>query len=104
MATKKTLCRSANGAFVRNLGWKRTPTGYAQHKFHLGRDESAATLANLRLEHLWQQVVQRWERENGREVYPTDRPSGTPSPCLSPRRYGRGNTSRPSPCRARTQR
>jgi hypothetical protein len=74
MAKKKTLCRVASGTFVRNLGWKRTATGYTQHKFHLGRDEAKATLANLRLEQLWVEVCKRWERENSTELYPTDRP------------------------------
>jgi integrase len=74
MAKKKTLCRAASGGFVRNLGWKRTPVGFDQHKFHLGRDESKATLANLRLEQLWQEVGKRWERENQYALEPTDRP------------------------------
>ena len=74
MASKKTLCRVASGAFVRNIGWKRTASGYAQHKFHLGRDEAKATLANLRLEQLWREVVGRWERENFDQLSPTDRP------------------------------
>src|SRR5262249_7470126 len=63
MARKSALCRASNGLFVRNLGWKRTPTGFAQHKFYLGRDEPAAGLASLRLERLWEQVCKRWERE-----------------------------------------
>lgn len=75
MATKKELCRAANGVFVRNIGWKvKSMGGYAQHKFYLGRDESKATLASLRLEQLWQQVCKRWQRENSCEIYPTDRP------------------------------
>ncbi|HVK11500.1 MAG TPA: hypothetical protein VM597_22205 [Gemmataceae bacterium] len=74
MASKKTLCRVASGAFVRNIGWKRTASGYAQHKFHLGRDEAKATLANLRLEQLWREVVGCWERENSDQLTPTDRP------------------------------
>ncbi len=74
MAKKKALCRAASGAFVRNLGWKRTALGYTQHKFHLGKDETKAALANLRLEHLWTEVNKRWERENSTELNPTDRP------------------------------
>src|SRR4051794_14032758 len=74
MAKKKALCRASNGLFVRNLGWKRSAAGYAQHKFYLGRDESQALLASLRLEQLWDQVSRRWERENPTELYPTDRP------------------------------
>jgi hypothetical protein len=52
MARKKTLTRTAGGSYVRNLGWKPSATAYTQHKFHLGRDETKATLANLRLEQL----------------------------------------------------
>ena len=26
------------GLFCRDLGWKRTPTGFTQHRFYLGRD------------------------------------------------------------------
>src|SRR5262245_37933024 len=74
MAKQKPLCRAANGLFVRNLGWKRTATGYAQHKFYLGREPDKATLAGLRLEQLWEQVGRRWQRENPTELYPTDRP------------------------------
>jgi hypothetical protein len=74
MARKKTLCRASNGLFVRNLGWKRMPSGYAQHKFYLGREESKATLASLRLEQLWDQVSRRWERENQTDLHATDRP------------------------------
>lgn len=73
MAKKKSVCRTSSGSFVRNLGWKRAPSGYAQHKFHLGRDEGKAALANLRLEYLWAQVCRRWERDKGYELYPTDR-------------------------------
>jgi hypothetical protein len=74
MAKKKMLCRAENGSYVRNLGWKRSQAGYSQHKFHLGRDESKATMANLRLEQLWQEVCKRWVRENQYELDPTDRP------------------------------
>jgi hypothetical protein len=75
MAAKKELCRASNGVFVRNLGWKMTASGgYTQHKFYLGRDESKARLAGLRLEQLWQQVCVRWNRENLYELHPTKRP------------------------------
>jgi hypothetical protein len=74
MASKKILCRAANGLFVRNLGWQQTPAGCAQRKFYLGRDEVKARLASLRLEQLWDQVTRRWEKGNGSELYPTDRP------------------------------
>ena len=73
MAKKKSVCRTSSGSFVRNLGWKRSSSGYAQHKFHLGRDEGKAALANLRLEQLWVEVNRRWERENAYQLYPTDR-------------------------------
>lgn len=75
MGMRKELCRATNGLFVRNLGWKVTPTGaYTQHKFYLGREESKAKLASLRLEQLWQEVCKRMERENAYELNPTDRP------------------------------
>lgn len=74
MAKKKQLTRTASGTYVRNLGWKRNGLGYSQHKFHLGRDEVKATLANLRLEQLWDEVSKRWARDNDTELYPTDRP------------------------------
>lgn len=63
MAQKSNLTRNARGLFLRNLGWKRSGAGYTQHKFYLGRDESTATLVSLRLEELWKQVEDRWERE-----------------------------------------
>ena len=69
MAKKKALCRASRGLYVRNLGWKRTPDGYAQHKFYLGRDEAKATFASLRLEQLRDQVNRRWERENKTELW-----------------------------------
>ena len=62
MARKRDLCRAADGQFVRNLGWKRTPNGYTQAKFRLGRDQDAAKLASLRLERLWDEVTARWQR------------------------------------------
>ncbi|MEI8371653.1 MAG: hypothetical protein WCJ35_02345 [Planctomycetota bacterium] len=65
MATKKELGRDSKGRYFRNLGWKKTPKGYAQQKFYLGRDDSKAKLANLRLEQLWQQITRQWEREAG---------------------------------------
>src|SRR5262249_424945 len=74
MARKKALCRASNGLYVRNLGWKQTPSGYPQHKFYLGRDGPQATLGSLRLEQLWEQASHRWQRENETELYPTDRP------------------------------
>jgi hypothetical protein len=63
MARKKDLCQASDGHFVRNIGWKRTETGYAQPKFYLGRDESTARVISLRLEQLWEQVARRWKRE-----------------------------------------
>jgi hypothetical protein len=65
MATKKELGRDSKGRYFRNLGWKKTETGYTQQKFYLGHDESKAKLANLRLEQLWQQISRRWERDIG---------------------------------------
>jgi integrase len=75
MVKKKEPCRAANGLFVRNLGWKLTPTGgYAQHKFYLGRDESKAKLASLRLEQLWEQVCQRRARDHRSDLHAPNRP------------------------------
>ena len=65
MATKKEIGRDSKGRYFRNLGWKKTEKGYAQQKFYLGRDESKAKLANLRLEQLWQQITRIWERDIG---------------------------------------
>lgn len=62
MARKTELSQSASGVYYRNVGWKRTPGGYAQHKFYLGRDEHHARVANGRLEQLWEQVCERWGR------------------------------------------
>jgi hypothetical protein len=73
MARKKTLCRASNGLYVRNIGWKQTAGGYAQHKFYLGRDEEKATLASLRLEQLWKQVTAFWRATDWDEEL-TDRP------------------------------
>ena len=50
MSTKKDLGQASNGLYFRNLGWKQTPSGCTQQKFYLGRDESKAKLANMRLE------------------------------------------------------
>ena len=75
MAKKKELCRSSNGTFVRNLGWKLSSEGkYLQHKFYLGRDDSAAKLASLRLERLWEQVTRRWQERGNETLHQTDRP------------------------------
>jgi hypothetical protein len=75
MAIKKELCRSHRGMFVRNLGWKATPTGaYRQHTFYLGRDASRPQLASLRLEQLWQHICKRRERDKAYELNATDRP------------------------------
>lgn len=62
MAPKKELCRDRRGLFVRNIGWKRTASGYTQQKFYLGRDEQAAKIAALKLEQLWDAIRRRWER------------------------------------------
>jgi hypothetical protein len=63
MARKKELCKDSKGRFVRNLGWKRTASGYAQQKFYLGVDEHHAKLASLRLERLWAQISARFKRD-----------------------------------------
>jgi hypothetical protein len=77
MGTKKDLGRASNGLYFRNLGWKQTEKGYAQQKFYLGRDESKAKLANLRLEQLWKQISRRWERDVG---YPPASEKDRPGP------------------------
>jgi hypothetical protein len=64
MSRKKKVCKASSGLFVRNIGWKRTPRGYVQHKFYLGRDEAKAELAGRRLEQLWEQVTRCWERDS----------------------------------------
>lgn len=75
MKKTKGLCQADSGLFVRNLGKKITPSGkYMQHKFYLGRDEDKAQTASDRLERLWKQVCQRWERENEFEQFPTNEP------------------------------
>ncbi|MFO0865676.1 MAG: hypothetical protein U0744_13655 [Gemmataceae bacterium] len=62
MARKKELCLDAKGRYIRNLGWKRTSTGYAQQKFYLGTDEHQAKVASLRLERLWNQITERFKK------------------------------------------
>jgi hypothetical protein len=62
MASKKKLCVTSNGLFVRNIGWKRTASGYAQHKFYLGRVEKTAETICGRLEQLWDEVDKKWKR------------------------------------------
>ncbi|MCA8985134.1 MAG: hypothetical protein R3C12_22660 [Planctomycetaceae bacterium] len=58
---KRELCRDKRGLYQRNLGWKQTEKGYAQQKFYLGRDETRAKIASLKLEQLWDVVSARWE-------------------------------------------
>jgi hypothetical protein len=57
MARKSKICQAANGLFVRNIGWKATTSGYAQHKFYLGRDQQQAQIISLMLERLWERVT-----------------------------------------------
>ena len=64
MAKKKELCKDKRGLYQRNLGWKQTDKGYAQQKFYLGRDETKARIASLKLEQLWDAVCARWEASN----------------------------------------
>jgi len=89
MARKKSLCRASNGLYVRNIGWKQTSGGYAQHKFYLGRDEQKAMLAGLRLEQLWEQVTACWQA-----LDPVEKSTRPP-------RLGRPD---PHPCRGDPQR
>jgi hypothetical protein len=57
MATKRQELRpnKSTGNFERLLGWKYDPETKTlrQHKFYLGKDATAAALANQRLESLW---------------------------------------------------
>lgn len=76
MAKKKELCRDKKGLFVRNLGWRKTPSGYSQKKFYLGRQEPQARIASLKLEQLWDAVCRRWEAATP----PTPRLSSKPNP------------------------
>ncbi|MGO8749484.1 MAG: hypothetical protein ACLQNE_26290 [Thermoguttaceae bacterium] len=62
MATKRIeLKRNKKGLYSRSVGWKRSGDEIITHTFYLGRDESAAKLANLRLEKLWEQVQATWK-------------------------------------------
>lgn len=61
MAKKKALCRDKRGLFVRNLGYKWTGEKYVNQKFYLGRDETFAKIASLKLEQLWETLCRRWE-------------------------------------------
>ncbi|MFL5329833.1 MAG: hypothetical protein ACJ8C4_13060 [Gemmataceae bacterium] len=63
MARIRDLCKAANGQYVRNIGWKETATGYTQPKFYLGDDAAQARIIAARLEHLWEQVAARSERQ-----------------------------------------
>jgi hypothetical protein len=57
MATKRQELRpnKATGNYERLLGWKDDPQTRKsiQHKFYLGKDATAAAMANQRLERLW---------------------------------------------------
>ena len=64
---KDDLTRDATGQYRRDLGWKPTDRGYAQHRFYLGRDLKRAKRIVRRLEVLWEQVVARWEQDKGSE-------------------------------------
>jgi integrase len=64
---KEKLTRDATGQYRRDLGWKPTDRGYAQHRFYLGRDLKRAKRIVRRLEVLWEQVVARWEQVKGSE-------------------------------------
>ncbi len=48
-------------AYVRSLGWLKREGHFSQPKFYLGRDQAEAERRNLRLEQLWQSVVEMWE-------------------------------------------
>ena len=59
MATRSgRLCKpDSQGQFVRQLGWKITPSGKrVQHKFRLGTDRREAQRRDDRLRQLWEQI------------------------------------------------
>jgi integrase len=62
----------SNGVYRRYLGWKLSNGKLIQHLFRLGRDPEKARLANLRLEALWDAVVNRSKRlePNGQGMEP----------------------------------
>lgn len=50
----KELATDSRGNFVRNLGWKLTPTGgRVQHRFYLGKDLEESLRRVARLQELW---------------------------------------------------
>jgi hypothetical protein len=62
MARKQTLGQDAEGRFRRSIGWRVSGDKTVQHLFRLGKDETQAKLANIRLEQLWNGVAARWKR------------------------------------------
>src|SRR5262249_61873620 len=74
MARKEELGRDPEGRYRRYIGWKLgNGTRPIQHLFRLGRDGAEAQRRNMRLERLWECVVDLWKlhKRNGR----TDEPS-----------------------------
>jgi hypothetical protein len=64
---KTILAQDNKGTYRRDVGWKETEKGVAQHRFYLGRDKQQAQLRAMRLERLWELVEQRWNREQRTE-------------------------------------
>jgi hypothetical protein len=68
MARKEELGRDTEGRYRRYLGWKLgNGPRPIQHLFRLGRDEKEARRRNMRLEQLWECVVDLWKlhKRNG---------------------------------------
>ncbi len=63
--------KQSDGVFFRNLGWKRNGKKRSQPKFRLGRDETKAGEAVIRLELLWSLVVSEQREKLGRDHEPS---------------------------------
>ena len=87
MAKKRQeLKKDKNGDYFRNLGKRLTrlkrndgagaewgELRFVRPKFRLGKDETKANIANLRLEQLWDLVVERWsEGEHQFDCHPDE--------------------------------
>jgi hypothetical protein len=64
---KTIRAQDSTGTYRRDMGWKPTEKGFAQHRFYLGRDKQQAELRAMRLERLWELVEARWKREQRTE-------------------------------------
>jgi hypothetical protein len=73
VARKEELGRDTEGRYRRYIGWKEGNGDRAiQHLFRLGRDETKAKLANMRLERLWECIDALWKlnKSNGKTDAP----------------------------------